>query len=243
MGMTANIAAYRFTELDDCVRLKTSFLNLGRTLHLKGTIILSQEGINLMISGSQDAIDSFREALEFDSRFAKLDYKVSYSEETPFQRFLVKIKPEIISMRQPNIQPNKKTGRYLAPKTLKQWLDLGKPITLLDTRNTFEIAMGSFEQAIHVNLDHFTNFPQKLAHLQTPKQQTVVTFCTGGIRCEKATAFMLDQGFTDVYQLEGGILRYLEDCGQAHYKGNCFVFDQREALNASLKPHRTQHEG
>jgi UPF0176 protein len=168
---------------------------------------------------------------------ANLTYKKSWSESQPFNRMLVKLKQEIIPLGLPEIQPSQHTAPALPPQLLKQWLDEGMEFTLLDTRNDYEIRLGTFEKATVLDLQHFRDFPSACA-AQLPaetKQKPLVMFCTGGIRCEKASVALEQQGYNQVYQLEGGILNYFEQCGSAHYSGDCFVFDKRVALNPSLE--------
>jgi UPF0176 protein len=149
---------------------------------------------------------------------------------------LVKIKKEIISMGMPEISPAIKRAPAVSPTTLKQWLDEGREVVLVDTRNEYEIRLGTFQNALAIGVDTFRAFPNKAAQLDASlKNKTVVTFCTGGIRCEKAAPVLQNLGFTDVYQLDGGILKYFEACGGAHYDGDCFVFDRRVALNPQLE--------
>ena len=236
-----NIAGYYFVELNDCEQLKQKLQTLGQQLNLLGTILLSPEGINIMLSAPQAAIDSFCQQLQQDPRLAPMQFKHSYSATTTFKRFLVKLKKEIITMRQPQIDAQQKTAPRVSASTLKQWLDEGKSVVLLDTRNDYEIALGHFKGAVDLDLQHFVDFPEKIDDINTDmKQKTVVTYCTGGIRCEKASAYMLDAGFTDVYQLDGGILQYFAECGGDHYDGECFVFDKRIAVDPQLQPSQNE---
>jgi UPF0176 protein len=211
-------------------------------LQLKGTILLTPEGINLFLAGVRESIDAFLEWLRADPRFADIEVKESYSEEQPFNRMLVKLKREIITMNHPLIQPEKGRAPAVEPGTLKRWLDqghddAGKPVVMVDTRNAFEVDVGSFDNTIDYRIDKFSEFPGVIAQQKEELAgKTVVTFCTGGIRCEKAAIHMQNVGFDSVYQLEGGILKYFEEVGGAHYTGDCFVFDRRTALNPKLEP-------
>lgn len=235
-GSIVNIAAYLFVTLDDLPRRREELQELTHRLNLKGTILLSEEGINLFIAGSRDSIDELLSVLRSDPLLAELAVKESFSDRQPFSRMLVKLKKEIIVFGIDEIDPRKVTAPYLPAKQLKQWLDEGRPLTLLDTRNDYEVKVGTFENALPIGVDHFRDFPDAVRALPDElKDQPIVTFCTGGIRCEKAAPFMLREGFREVYQLDGGILKYFEECGGDHYDGDCFVFDQRVALDPQLR--------
>jgi predicted sulfurtransferase len=199
-------------------------------------VLLAEEGINLFLAGSRQGIDSLWRFLASDPRLTDLIYKESESREIPFNRLLVKIKREIIPLGLAQIRPAQQPAPRLQPEELKRWLDQGRDFVLLDTRNAFEVRVGTFVGAIDLGLGQFREFPQAAAGLAAAlKQKPVVTFCTGGIRCEKAAPALLLQGFREVYQLDGGILRYFERCGGAHYAGECFVFDKRVAVDSALR--------
>jgi UPF0176 protein len=230
MGIV-NIAGYKFVSLTALAvlrqRLQQQCMNLG----IKGTILLSQEGINIMLAGVEKAIAAFITALTCEEKFSDILFKKSYSEKIPFQRLQVKIKKEIITFNMPGVVPGEKTGKYLAPKEFKQWLDQKKEMLVLDVRNRCEVAVGTFSNASDLEINHFSSFAKAAQKLDnTLKQKPLVMFCTGGIRCEKASAYLLQQGFQEVYQLHGGILNYFQECGSAHFNGKCFVFDERGAL-------------
>lgn len=237
-----NIAAYKFIGFNDTAEKRPEFLAVCNRLGLKGTILLSPEGINLFLAGSRVSIDEFLGWLRRDDRFADIEVKESYSAEQPFKHMLVKLKREIITMKMPLIQPEKGRAPAVDAKTLKRWLDqgaddAGKPVVMVDTRNAFEVDVGTFDNTIDYRIDKFSEFPEVIArHKDELADKTVVTFCTGGIRCEKAAIHMQNVGFGSVYQLEGGILKYFEEVGGAHYTGDCFVFDYRTALNPKLEP-------
>ena len=232
----ANIAAYRFVMLEELPELRAWFKQECLALALKGTILLAPEGINLFLSGTPENVKAFIRLLDADARFANMDFKQSASSKQPFNRMLVKLKKEIISMGMPQVSPAAQPAPSLAPGTLKAWLDEGRAVVLLDTRNEYEIRLGSFRNATHLSLDTFRAFPEQIGKLDPAlKQTTVVTFCTGGIRCEKAAPVLLNAGFREVYQLAGGILNYFETVGGDHYDGDCFVFDRRVAVNAALE--------
>lgn len=237
-----NIAAYKFITFDDTEAMRPQFQAMCQQLSLRGTILLTPEGINLFLSGLRADIDAFLAWLRSDSRFADIEVKESVSQEQSHKRMLVKIKKEIITMRMPLIKPELGRAPAVAPATLKRWLDqghddAGKPVVMVDTRNDFEVDVGTFTNTVDYRIAKFTEFPAVIeAHKEDFAGKTVVTFCTGGIRCEKAAIHMQNIGYDNVYQLEGGILKYFEDVGGAHYDGDCFVFDYRTALNPKLEP-------
>ncbi len=232
-----NITAYKFVNLAQpaLIDLQSLLKTRCAVLKLKGTILLSAEGINQCVAGTAEAIASFKNFLSKISVFADLTYKESWSEQQPFKRMLVKIKKEIITFKKANIAPAEFTAPHITPQTLKEWYAQKRDMVVLDTRNHYEIRLGKFVQAVDLNLQHFHEFPQAVQEtLGNLKDKTIVTYCTGGIRCEKAAAWMLAAGFKEVYQLEGGILNYFAECGGEHYEGECFVFDNRIAVDADL---------
>lgn len=236
-----NISTYKFVPLPDTVELRPQFQERTRALGLKGTILLSPEGINLFVAGVEHAVREFLAWLQSDARFTDIVGKESWSEHQPFNRMLVKLKREIITMNMPMIQPAKGRAPALPPATLKRWLDQGhddegRPVVMLDTRNDFEVDVGTFENAVEYRVKSFSEFPLALAeHKESFKDKTIVSFCTGGIRCEKAAIYMHEIGLKHTYQLEGGILKYFEEVGGAHWKGDCFVFDKRVAVTPQLE--------
>jgi UPF0176 protein len=199
----------------------------------------------MFLSGTRANIDSFLAWLRGDVRFADIEVKESFSAEQSHKRMLVKIKQEIITMRMPLIKPELGRAPAVAAKTLERWLDqgfddTGKPVVMVDTRNDFEVDVGTFTNTVDYRIKKFTEFPEVIAaHKDDFAGKTVVTFCTGGIRCEKAAIHMQEIGYENVYQLEGGILKYFEEVGGKHYTGDCFVFDYRTALNPKLEPTET----
>jgi UPF0176 protein len=232
----ANIAAYRFAALDGLPILRAELLALCRLQQLRGTILLSTEGINLFVAGAREGIDALFAHLRSIQGLELLEGKYSYTAHQPFRRMLVRIKKEIIAFGVPGIEPARRTSPKLAPQQLKAWLDEGRPLTLLDTRNDYEVKLGTFENALPAGVDNFRDFPAAVARLPAAlKDETIVMFCTGGIRCEKAGPYMESQGFRNVLQLDGGILKYFEECGGAHYRGECFVFDQRVGVDPALQ--------
>ncbi|HWU97000.1 MAG TPA: sulfurtransferase [Oxalicibacterium sp.] len=237
-----NIAAYKFVSFDDTAEKRPAFLAKCNALALKGTILLSPEGINLFLAGSRAAIDDFLSWLRADRRFSDLEVKESLSGEQPFNKMLVKLKREIITMKHPLIKPEEGRAPAVDAATLKRWLDQrhddnGKPVVMMDTRNAFEVDVGTFDNTLDYRIEKFSEFPDVVAaHKDELNDKTIVTFCTGGIRCEKAAIHMKNIGYDSVYQLEGGILKYFEEVGGDHYTGDCFVFDHRTALNPKLEP-------
>jgi UPF0176 protein len=237
-----NISTYKFIEIEDPQALRCPLLGNARACHLKGTVLLAQEGINLFLAGPELGVRSFVDYLRADARFADLAPKESWSEAVPFKRLIVKAKREIIRMDHPEIRPYQGRAPSVAPATLARWLDqghddTGRPVVMLDTRNAFEVDHGAFEGAIDWRIHKFSEFPPALqAHLAELQDKTVVSYCTGGIRCEKAVLHMQRLGLQQVYQLEGGILKYFEEtAGAPHWQGRCFVFDEREALGTQLE--------
>ncbi|MFO0943459.1 MAG: sulfurtransferase [Pirellulales bacterium] len=232
-----NISTYKFISLDNLPERREYLKALAESLTLKGTILLSPEGINMFLAGYPQQISDFFHQLKQDPLFADIEPKESYSQGRPFRRMLVRIKKEIIAFGIKEIEPERETSPKLAPAELKRWLDEGRPVRLLDTRNDYEIELGTFENAEHLDIHHFRDFPKALEQMpEEAKEQPIVIFCTGGIRCEKAGPLMEQAGFKQVYQLRGGILKYFEEVGGDYWNGSCFVFDGRVALAPSLEP-------
>ncbi len=246
-----NISAYKFIALNDAAALRDLLLARAGPALLKGTILIAEEGINLFLAGDADAVRGFVAALRTDPRFADVEPKESWSHAQPFGRLLVKVKREIIRMNHPAIRPENGRAPSVDAATLSRWLDdgvddEGRPVVTLDTRNAFEVEQGSFKGAIDWGISKFSEFPEALvAHGADLQGKTVVSFCTGGIRCEKAAILMREAGVENVLQLEGGILKYFELTDGRHFNGNCFVFDDRRAVDAALRtagPNQTAPE-
>jgi len=237
-----NLSAYRFVALDDLATLRQRIFDAAQAAGLKGTVLLAEEGINLFVAGAPDAARAWLAGLRADPRFAALDVKESLSETLPFRRLKVKVKREIIRMNEPQLRPAAGRAPALDAATLARWLDAGRDdagreLVMLDTRNGFEVDAGAFDGALDWRLAKFSDFPSAAAaHRGELDGRTVVTYCTGGIRCEKAALALQGAGFEHVWQLDGGILRYLEQVGSRHWHGRCFVFDERESLDADLAP-------
>jgi UPF0176 protein len=237
-----NISAYLFVPLTDTLALRESIRSQASQWQLKGTVLLAEEGINLFLAGPGDAVRGFVAWLKQDARFAPLEPKESWSDHVPFGKLLVKVKREIIRMDHPTIRPQAGRAPSVDAKTLARWLDAGvddegRPVVTLDTRNAFEVGYGKFRDAVDWNIAKFTEFPAQVqAHRDELRGKRVVSYCTGGIRCEKAAIYMAEAGIEHVVQLDGGILKYFEEVGGQHYDGGCFVFDERESLDPSLLP-------
>lgn len=234
--MVTNLAAYRFVELAGLKELREELIALCKGAGLKGTILLSVEGVNLFVAGPEEAVSQLMARLREIPGLEDFEGKISESEDQPFRRMLVRIKKEIISFGVEGVDPGKRTSPKLKATELKQWLDEGRKITLLDTRNDYEVKLGTFKGAVVPDIRTFREFPKAARELpEEMKDETVVMFCTGGIRCEKAGPFMEMEGFKNIYQLDGGILKYFEECGGDHYDGECFVFDQRVGVDPALQ--------
>ena len=241
MRSILNISAYLFVALDDAAALRERIHAQTSQRALKGTVLLADEGINLFLAGEAQPLRDFLAWLKTDPRFAAIEPKESWSRELPFRKLLVKVKREIIRMNHPSIRPHAGRAPAVDATTLARWLDRGhdddgRPVVTLDTRNAFEVEQGRFRGAIDWRIERFTQFPDALranrAHLEG---KTVVSYCTGGIRCEKAAIYMAEAGVANVLQLEGGILKYFEQVGARHFEGDCFVFDDRRSLDPVLE--------
>jgi UPF0176 protein len=234
-----NIAFYRFNPIADPAALRAPARERASAAGLKGTVIFSPEGINGFLAGEEPAVRDYLAWLRTIPGFETMEAKESISATQPFGKLFIKVKREIIPFGE-GIAPHVKTARHLESKELKRWLDEGRDIVLLDTRNEYEIKDGTFRGAKSLGLDHFRHFPQALKNAPAElaadlATKPVVMFCTGGIRCEKAAAYAENLGLCgEVYQLEGGILKYFEETGGAHYDGTCFVFDERGAVDGRL---------
>ncbi len=236
------IAAYKFVDISDGPALQSTLLAAAQKLALKGTVLIAPEGINIALSGAPAAVQQWLDELAQDPRFVGLDVKTHQAVAPPFGRLLVKCKREIIRMNDLGVRPQAGRAPAVTPATLQRWLaagqcDAGRPVVLLDTRNAFEVDAGAFDHALSWGLAKFSDFPAALQANQASLQgKTVVSYCTGGIRCEKAALVMQAAGLPHVHQLDGGILRYLEQVqGAPHWHGQCVVFDDRQAVNVQLQ--------
>ena len=230
-------ALYKFVTLENYQQLRQPLLTFMESMNIKGTLLLAEEGINGTVSGSRETIDALLDWLNADERLNPILVKESLDETQPFHRTKVKLKKEIVTMGVAGIDPKKTVGTYVKPA---DWNDLisDPDVLLIDTRNDYEIDIGTFKHAVNPHTESFREFPQYVKdNLDPDKNKKVAMFCTGGIRCEKSTAYLKEQGFDEVYHLEGGILKYLEEVPQQDtlWEGDCFVFDNRVAVNHDLE--------
>lgn len=232
------VTFYKFVRLEDYREMRMPLLDFCKVQEAKGSILLAEEGINATIAGSREGIDTILAHLQSDERFADLEYKESFAEFQPFGRMKVRLKREIVHLGVPDIDPTQVVGTYVLPQEWNAIIQ-DPDVLLIDTRNDYEYEIGTFQGAINPKTGSFDEFPQYVAQNLDPTQhKKVAMFCTGGIRCEKATSYMLAQGFEEVYHLQGGILKYLEEVNpvQSTWEGECFVFDDRVAVDHHLQP-------
>jgi UPF0176 protein len=237
MAYFLTAALYKFVELPDFADLKAPLLDCCNNNQVKGTILLASEGINGTIAGSSEGVHAVLAFLRSDPRFADLVHKESFSEKAPFYRLKIRLKREIVTMGIPDINPRLMAGKYVKPEEWNKLLD-DPEVVVVDVRNDFEVSMGTFEGAINPKTKSFSELPEwVLRETALRNKPKVAMFCTGGIRCEKSTAFLRTQGFDEVYHLEGGILKYLETVPEAEsrWEGECFVFDERVSVGHGLK--------
>ena len=230
-------ALYHFVRLDDFEALQKPLLDLMQASQVKGTLLLAHEGINGTIAGPREGIDKVLAWLKSDPRLNELDHKESYDEEYPFYRSKVKLKKEIVTMGVEDIDPNRKVGAHVEPENWNALIS-DPDVLLIDTRNDYEVAIGTFKRAVNPNTKTFREFPAYAAEaLSGQKDKKIAMFCTGGIRCEKSTAYLKEAGFAEVYHLKGGILNYLEKvpASESLWEGECFVFDNRVSVNHELE--------
>ncbi|PIG93376.1 rhodanese-related sulfurtransferase [Gloeocapsopsis sp. IPPAS B-1203] len=236
--MTQIVATfYKFVSLPDAAEIQEPLLSYCLAHHVKGTILLAPEGINGTIAATRDRIDAVLAFLCADPRFTDLEYKESTADSPPFERMKVRLKKEIVTLGVPEVDPNEQAGTYISPQ---EWNALisDPEVTVIDTRNDYEVDIGSFKGAQNPQTRSFREFPEYVnQNLDPSKHKKVAMFCTGGIRCEKASSFLLTQGFAEVYHLKGGILKYLEEVPAAEslWEGECFVFDERVAVVHDLE--------
>jgi UPF0176 protein len=230
-------ALYKFVRLENFEQLKSPLLSVMLDNNVKGTLLLANEGINGTVAGTQAGIDAVLTFLASDERLGQVSNKYSYADENPFQRSKVKLKKEIVTMGVEGIDPLLTVGTYVKPKDWNA-LIANPEVLLVDTRNDYEVEIGTFENAVNPKTETFREFPEYVAkNLDKNKHKKVAMFCTGGIRCEKSTAYLKEQGFEEVYHLEGGVLKYLEEVEQdeSMWQGECFVFDSRVAVKHGLE--------
>lgn len=226
-------ALYKFVKLNDCQSVQSILKSLCATLEIKGTFILAPEGINGTVAGNRSAIDRLKAWFDDHEHFQNLVYKESQSEKCPFYRLKIKLKKEIVTLRRSEINPGERTGQYVNSKDWNK-LIADPEVIVIDTRNAYEVSLGTFKNSFNPQTNSFIEFPDRVKqHLDPKVHKKIAMFCTGGIRCEKASAYMLSQGFENVYHLKGGILQYLEEVPhkESLWEGDCFVFDQRVTVN------------
>ncbi|MBD1901114.1 rhodanese-related sulfurtransferase [Trichocoleus sp. DQ-A3] len=231
------VAFYKFVKLPDFADKQDPLLSHCKRQGIRGTILLAAEGINGTIAGSREAIDSVLSFLRSDPRLVDLEHKESYADSPPFDRMKVRLKKEIVTLGLPEIDPSDRVGTYVSPQAWNQLIS-DPEVTIIDTRNDYEVTIGTFQGAQNPKTASFRQFPAYVRNNLDPrKHKKVALFCTGGIRCEKATSFMMAQGFQEVYHLKGGILKYLEEVPpeDSLWQGECFVFDQRVAVREGLE--------
>jgi len=237
MSQIVVAALYHFVTLDNYRDLRQPLLDVMLENNIKGTLLLASEGINGTVAGSQKSIDKLLDWLKSDTRLEDVRHKVSYDNKMPFYRTRVKLKKEIVTMGVEGIDPNKVIGTYVKAEDWNALIS-DPDVVLIDTRNAYETAIGSFKNAVDPETETFREFPEYVKNKMNPgKQKKVAMFCTGGIRCEKSTAYLKEQGFEEVYHLQGGILKYLETVPEAEsmWQGECFVFDNRVSVNHALE--------
>ena len=230
-----NVAGYKFEPLKDLDSLIPQFQIKCDELELKGSVYLSPNGINFSIAGTKENVNTYIKFMEQNAKFKDIPLKKTFSATQPFRRMKVRLKKEIISLGRDDINPKEITGEYISPRELFEIYENKEDVIVLDTRNEYETRVGAFENAIDLQLDTFRDFPSAVQTLPDEyKDKQIVMYCTGGIRCEKASAVMMKAGFSDVRQLEGGVLDYFKETGGAYWNGDCFVFDERVALDKDL---------
>lgn len=231
------VALYKFVALPDYEQLRVPLLDFCMALNIKGTLLLAEEGINGTVAGSRNNIDQLLAYLRQDPRLSDIEWKESYDQQAPFYRMKVKIKKEIVTMGVDSIDPKRLVGRYVEPENWNALIS-DPNVTVIDTRNEYEVNIGAFKGALNPHTETFRDFPDYVEkNLDPAKHKKVAMYCTGGIRCEKSTAYLLEQGFDQVYHLKGGILKYLEEVPEEDslWQGECFVFDNRVAVKHNLK--------
>ncbi|MFT7687394.1 MAG: UPF0176 protein [Candidatus Azotimanducaceae bacterium] len=234
---TVVCALYHFANFPDFELSKAPLLNLMETQNLRGTLLLAKEGINGTVAGTESAINKLIDLIKADERFADLSWKFSYHTDVPFYRAKVKLKKEIVTMGVENIDPRKIVGTYVKPKDWNALIE-NPDVVVIDTRNEYEVEVGTFKNAINPKTTSFREFPEYVKSALDPAvTKSVAMYCTGGIRCEKSTAYLKELGFENVFHLEGGILKYLEEVPEEEslWQGECFVFDNRVTVNHQLE--------
>lgn len=228
---------YCYSTIDNAEIFREEHHQLCLSLELNGRIIVAKEGLNGTVSGSIENCEKYMQLVKADPRFKDIDFKSEQSDTPAFQKLHVRVKPEIVNLGLPELNPNSMTGIHLAPSEFKRMKD-DEDVVLLDVRSNYEHSVGKFKNAITLDIDNFREFPDKLTELEKLKGKKIVTYCTGGIKCEKASAYLLEQGFENVYQLHGGIIKYGIEEGGEDFEGKCYVFDNRVAVDVNkVNPH------
>jgi len=225
-----NILFYKYVKIENLQAYRKQHYKLCSSYHLKGKVLIAQEGINGCVSGQDEDIDAYRSSIRKDSRFADIEFKITPTEGHTFKKLIVRIRDEIVNLKEEKVDLGKK-GTYISPTQLKNMLDNNEKVVLVDVRNNYECNIGHFENAQILPIETFRQFPEAIETIGNLKNERIVIYCTGGIRCEKASAYLNQAGFSQVYQLKGGILNYGKECSTAHWQGKCFVFDTRGAID------------
>ena len=224
---------YKYVEIDNPLQFQQEQLNLCKRLKLNGRIMIGEEGINGSIYGLKENVEEYRKSLKFNPLFSDLEFKEELTVKTAFRKLFVRLRKEIVNF---GLDVNiKNAGEYINPKQLKELLDKKENIALLDVRNDYEVKVGRFQNATTIDIKNFRQFPNIINEIKNIKDKTIVTYCTGGIRCEKASAFLKENGFKNIYQLKGGILNYVKEFPDTYFEGKCFVFDDRLTTEANQK--------
>lgn len=227
---------YCYTNIENPEEFRNIHHQLCLNLNLRGRIIIANEGLNGTISGLKEDCETYMQTLKSEKRFASIDFKVEYSEKMAFQKLYVRVKDEIVHSSLAHINPNKKTGKYIEAQQFKEILrdiENNDDFLVLDVRSNYEHNVGKFKNALTLDIENFRDFPEKVKDLEKYKNKKIITYCTGGIKCEKASAYLLENGFEDVYQLHGGIIKYGIEAGGENFEGKCYVFDERVVIDVN----------
>ncbi|MFD2598135.1 rhodanese-related sulfurtransferase [Sphingobacterium corticis] len=235
MGKYNTLLYYCYSPIEDAEKFAADHLSFCKSLHLVGRIIVADEGLNGTVSGTPEACQAYMEAVHADPRFAKTEFKIDEVEELSFIKMHCRYKPEIVhsGLRDPKmIDPNRQTGKHLEPQDFMEMKDQDD-VVVLDVRSNYEHSVGRFKNAVTLDIENFREFPEKIKELEQFKGKKILTYCTGGIKCEKASALLLKEGFEDVYQLHGGIIKYGKEAGGKDFEGQCYVFDNRVTVDVN----------
>ena len=228
------ISLYKYIGIEEPETLKEKLRNYCEALDILGRVLIGKEGINAAVSGKKESIEKFKHLLKKDKRFADLTFRELEAEKNTYHKLVVRVRKEIVVFGKKVSFKNK--ARYITPKKLKMLLDKKTDAILLDARNSYEIKLGKFKNAITLPIETFREFPEAIKKAKLPKDKTIISYCTGGIRCEKAATYLKEQGFKEVYQLKGGIIQYMTEFPDTHFEGNCFVFDDSLTPTFKVKP-------